>query len=81
MVVLELVIAIESVRLDRVIALLDVLGQAERHRRGKTAILAATLQGQAHRVGVRHITLECILEGGLQLGGPIAIEREAAERR
>ena len=42
---------------------------------GVAMLLALALERQAHGVGVRHIALQRLEDGGLQLGGAVALEQ------
>ena len=50
-------------------------GHGDGDRRRVTALFATTFQRQAHRVRVRHVALQRLEDGGLQLGGAIAVEQ------
>ena len=39
------------------------------------ALFAAMLEGQTHGVGMRHIALHRLEDGGLQIGGAVAVQQ------
>ena len=52
--------------------------QVFRQRRGDwrclLAVVAAAFEGEAHGVGMRHVAIESIADGGLELAGAVLIE-------
>ena len=56
------------------IAGFDVRRQIDDDRRHLLALLAAVLERQTHRVGMRHAALQRVDDRCLELGGPIAIQ-------
>ena len=49
--------------------------QDEGDRRGLLAIVAAAFERQANRVGMRHITLERLDDGGIELARAVALQQ------
>src|SRR3954451_7126010 len=84
--ILEAVIGCERVRLHRCITGLNMLGQHDGDRRWGAVLLTLAVEREAHGVGVRHVALERLLDGGLQGGGAVPVEQlqqrggDAAER-
>ena len=78
----EPVVGVERVRAHRRIAVAHVLGQQRTATGGGWPrwLLAPALQRQAHGVGMRHVARQRLEDGGLQLGGAVAIE-QAQQRR
>src|SRR4051794_4484873 len=73
--VLELVIESKRVRLHRRVAGLHVGGQLDGDRRGLTTLLAPAFECEADGIGMRYVTLECLTDGGLQLGSAVAVQQ------
>src|SRR3954471_5385011 len=71
--ILELVIESKRVRLYRRVARLHVGGQLDGDRRGLATLLAPAFEGETDGVGMRHVALERLTDGGLQLGGAVAV--------
>jgi hypothetical protein len=65
--VLELIVGFESMRLHRGVACLQMRGQFNADR-WLTALLAPARKGQTHGVRMWHIPLQRLEDGGLQLG-------------
>jgi len=57
------------------VARLDVSGQVDGDRWSVTALGPALFQCQADGIGMRGVAHQCFEDGGLQLGGAIAIEQ------
>ena len=62
-------------RPHRGIAPLDMLGQHEVDLWRLAALFAAMLEGQTHGVGMRHIALQRLKDGRLQIGGAVAVQQ------
>jgi len=62
-------------RLHRGIAELHMRGQHEGDLWRVAALLAATLEGETYGVWMRHIALQRLQDGGLQIGGAGAIQQ------
>src|SRR6202167_1761061 len=70
---LDLVIEFEPGRSDRNVARLDMLGQIDGDGRQLWAIRATPLKCEADSTWVWDVAVECLDDGGLQLGGAVAI--------
>src|SRR6202795_3778930 len=64
---LELVIEFELGRSDRNVARLDMVGQIGGDGRQLLALMAAPLKGEADGAWVRHVAIERLDDGGVQL--------------
>ena len=62
-------------RPHRGIAGLHMGGEHEGDRRRVAVLPAAAFEGEAHGVGVRHVALQRLEDGRLQIGGAGAIEQ------
>ena len=62
-------------RPHRGIAVAHMLGQHDSDGRGLAVLLAPTLKGEAHGIGVGHTALQRIENGGLQISGAVAVEQ------
>ena len=71
----QLVIDLEGVRPHRFVARLDMRRQGEGDRRGLLAVIAAAFERKANRVGMGHITLQGLDDGGIELARPIALQQ------
>src|ERR1700752_3364737 len=71
---LELVVEFAPGRSDGNVARLDMVGQIGGDGRQQLALMALPLKGEADGAWVRHVAAERLDEGGLQLGGPVAIQ-------
>src|ERR1700693_1780330 len=71
---LELVIEFEPGRSDRNVARLNMVGQIGGDGRQLLAFMAPPLKGEADGAGVRHVAIERLDDGGLQLGGAVAVQ-------
>src|SRR6516164_1994080 len=65
---LELIIEFEPGRSDGNVARLDMVGQIGGDGRQLLALMAPPLEGEADGAGVRHVAIERLDDGGLQLG-------------
>jgi hypothetical protein len=72
---LQLVVVVELVGADHQVAHSLIGRQGDRQRWGLVALLAAPLQGQAHRIGMGHLTGQGLGDPRLEIGGTIAIEQ------
>src|ERR1700686_259320 len=71
---LELVIEFEPRRSDRNVARLDMVGQIGSDGRQLLALMAPPLKGETDGAWVRHVAIERLDDGGLQLGRAVAIQ-------
>ena len=78
---LELVIGFEPVRLHVDIAHLDMLGQNDGDGRRLVTQLAAVLECEPHRIGMRHAALDRLADGGVKLGGAEFSMRASRKKR
>jgi len=62
-------------RPHRGVTLLHMLGQHEIDPWRLAALFAATLKGQTHGVGMRHVALQRLKDGRLQIGGAVAVQQ------
>ena len=62
-------------RLHRGIAGLHMGGEHEGDRRRVAVLPAAAFEGEAHGVGMRHVALQRLEDGRLQIGGAGVIEQ------
>ena len=62
-------------RPHRRVARLHIRGQVDVDRRGLATLLAPALQREADGIGMRHVAVERLADGGLQVGGAVAIEQ------
>jgi hypothetical protein len=69
---LQLVVVIELMGGDQPVAHSLIRRQVDRQRWG---LLTAALQGQAHRVGMGHVTAKGLGDSCRKLGGAVAIEQ------
>src|ERR1700733_15428015 len=70
---LELIIEFEPGRSDGNVASLDMVGQIGGDGRQLLALMAPPLEGEADGAWVRHVAIERLDDGGLQLGGAVAM--------
>ena len=69
-----MVVEFEPGRSDGNIARLDMVGQIGGDGRQLLAFMAPPLEGEADGARVRHVAIERLEDGGLQLGGAVAIQ-------
>ena len=62
-------------QLHRRIAGPHARGQVDVDRRGLAALFAPALEGEADGIRMRDVTLECLADGGLQVGGAVAVKQ------
>ena len=62
-------------RLHCLVAGLDMRRQGESDRGGLPPVVAVALERQTDRIGVRHIMFERLEDGGIELGGAIALQQ------
>src|ERR1700693_3933146 len=67
---LQLVIDLKGMRTHGPVARLNMRRQSEGNRWGLLAVIAAAFERQANRVGMGHITLKRLDDGGTGLGRP-----------
>jgi len=72
---LELVIRFEPMWLHVSIAHLDMLGQNDGDGRRLVAQLAAVIECEPHRIGMRHAALDRLADSGVKLGGAVALQQ------
>src|SRR6266853_1265208 len=71
---LELIIEFEPGRSDGNVARLDMVGQIGGDGRQLLALMAPPLKGEADGAWVRHVAIDRLDDGSLQLGGAVAIQ-------
>ena len=69
-----MIVEFEPGRSDGNVARLDMVGQIGGNGRQLLALMALPLKGEADGAWVRHVAVECLDDGGLQLGGAVAIQ-------
>jgi len=69
---LEFVVGVESVRSHGLVPDPDVLGQGRGDGWWLLALFAPALEDEAHGIGVGHVTVERLGDGGFELGGTVA---------
>ena len=57
------------------VARADMLGQDKGDRRWLLAVVTLSLECETHRVGMRHVTVERLEDGGVELGGSITFQQ------
>ena len=62
-------------RLHSLVARADMRRQGDGDRRGLAAFVAAAFKCQTNRIGMRHIAVECLDDGGVELARPIAFQQ------
>jgi len=71
----QLIVGFEGMRPHDLVARADMLGQDKGDRRWLLAVVTLSLERETNRVGMRHVAVERLEDGGVELGGSVAFEQ------